>query len=306
MNTFARWLGLCALALATSWSSAQDSGTIRVVLPFGPGSGTDNVARPLFEEVARELNQTAVIDNRPGANGFLAAEFVARAPADGKTLLFTSNTTHAINPVLFKKLPYDPVKDFKPIAMVLTAPYVLIVRKDMPVRNVNELAAWIKANSDKAAYGWGASVSQIAGAVFLKRLNLTSVGVPYKSSPLAVTDLMGGQLSFMFLDYAAALPFVQGDRVKAIAVTSPKRIDILPDLPTMAESGIPNFEVRSWNGMYAPAGTPDAVIQRYSNAVKRAMNSPALLKKLEQCCVPTLLMADDFAEFVRKDRALWA
>ena len=306
MNTFARWLGLCALALATSWSSAQDSGTIRVVLPFGPGSGTDNVARPLFEEVARELNQTAVIDNRPGANGFLAAEFVARAPADGKTLLFTSNTTHAINPVLFKKLPYDPVKDFKPIAMVLTAPYVLIVRKDMPVRNVNELAVWIKANSDKAAYGWGASVSQIAGAVFLKRLNLTSVGVPYKSSPLAVTDLMGGQLSFMFLDYAAALPFVQGDRVKAIAVTSPKRIDILPDLPTMAESGMPNFEVRSWNGMYAPAGTPDAVIQRYSNAVKRAMNSPALLKKLEQCCVPTLLMADDFAEYVRKDSALWA
>ena len=151
MNTFARWLGLCALALATSWSSAQDSGTIRVVLPFGPGSGTDNVARPLFEEVARELNQTAVIDNRPGANGFLAAEFVARAPADGKTLLFTSNTTHAINPVLFKKLPYDPVKDFKPIAMVLTAPYVLIVRKDMPVRNVNELAVWIKANCDKAA-----------------------------------------------------------------------------------------------------------------------------------------------------------
>jgi len=149
-------------------------------------------------------------------------------------------------------------------------------------------------------------VSQIAGAVFLKRLNLTSVGVPYKSSPLAVTDLMGGQLSFMFLDYAAALPFVQGDRVKAIAVTSPKRIDILPDLPTMAESGMPNFEVRSWNGMYAPAGTPDAVIQRYSNAVKRAMSSPALLKKLEQCCVPTLLMADDFAEFVRKDRALWA
>ena len=306
MNTFARWLGLCTLALATSWSSAQDSGTIRVVLPFGPGSGTDNVARPLFEEVGRELNQTAVIDNRPGANGFLAAEFVARAPADGKTLLVTSNTTHASNPVLFKKLPYDPVKDFKPIAMVLTAPYVLIVRKDMPVRNVNELAAWIKANSDKAAYGWGASVSQIAGAVFLKRLNLTSVGVPYKSSPLAVTDLMGGQLSFMFLDYAAALPFVQGDRVKAIAVTSPKRIDILPDLPTMAESGMPNFEVRSWNGMYAPAGTPDAVIQRYSNAVKRAMNSPALLKKLEQCCVPTLLMADDFAEFVRKDRALWA
>jgi tripartite-type tricarboxylate transporter receptor subunit TctC len=255
--------------------------------------------------VGRELNQTAVIDNRPGANGFLAAEFVARAPADGKTLLFTSNTTHAINPVLFKKLPYDPVKDFKPIAMVLTAPYVLIVRKDMPVRSVNELAAWIKANSDKAAYGWGASVSQIAGAVFLKRLNLTSVGVPYKSSPLAVTDLMGGQLSFMFLDYAAALPFVQGDRVKAIAVTSPKRIDILPDLPTMAESGMANFEVRSWNGMYAPAGTPDAVIQRYSNAVKRAMNSPALLKKLEQCCVPTLLMADEFAEFVRKDRALW-
>ena len=112
MNMFSRWLAACSLALAATGAAAQDSSTIRVVLPFGPGSGTDNVARPLFEEVGRELNQTAVIDNRPGANGFLAAEFVARAPADGKTLLFTSNTTHAINPVLFKKLPYDPVKDF--------------------------------------------------------------------------------------------------------------------------------------------------------------------------------------------------
>jgi len=302
-------LAALVLAVASTLPSvhAQDwpSKPVRVVTAFAAGSASDILARMVAEDFQGHFKQSFVVDNKPGASGIIAAENVAKSPPDGYTLFLTTNTVHSANPYLFKKLPYDPIKDFKPIAMVLTAPYVLIVRKDMPVRTVNELTAWIKANADKAAYGWGASVSQIAGAGFLKRQGLTSVGVPYKSSPLAVTDLMGGQLSFMFLDYAAALPFVQGDRVKAIAVTSPKRIDILPDLPTMAESGMPNFEVRSWNGMYAPAGTPDAVIQRYSNAVKRAMNSPALLKKLEQCCVPTLLMADEFAEFVRKDRAMW-
>ena len=296
---------MAAIALIACGAAAQD-GAIRVILPFGPGSGTDNVARPLFEEVGRELNQSFVIDNKPGASGFLASEAAARATPDGKTLLFTTNTTHAINPALFKKLPYDPVKDFKPVSLVVTSPYLLLVRKDFPVTDVNELIAWIKANPTKASYGWGAAVSQMAGAGFLKRLGLSAIGVPYKSSPQAVTDLIGGQLSFMFLDLAAATPVVAGDRVKALAVTAPARLGTLPAIPTMAEGGVRDFDVAAWIGLFAPAGVPDAQVQRLSAAIRKAMASPALQKKYDNCCTPMVLAGDEFAEFVKKDRALWA
>ena len=296
---------MAAIALIACGAAAQDS-AIRVILPFGPGSGTDNVARPLFEEVGRELNQSFVIDNKPGASGFLASEAAARATPDGKTLLFTTNTTHAINPALFKKLPYDPVKDFKPVSLVVTSPYLLLVRKDFPAKDVNELIAWIKANPTKASYGWGAAVSQMAGAGFLKRLGLSAIGVPYKSSPQAVTDLIGGQLSFMFLDLAAATPGVAGDRVKALAVTAPARLGTLPAIPTMAEGGVRDFDVAAWIGLFAPAGVPDAQVQRLSAAIRKAMASPALQKKYDNCCTPMVLAGDEFAEFVKKDRALWA
>jgi tripartite-type tricarboxylate transporter receptor subunit TctC len=305
MRLFRHLARLAAIALIASAASAQDGAT-RVILPFGPGSGTDNVARPLFDEVSRELNQSFVIDNRPGASGFIASEAVARAAPDGKTLLFTTNTTHAINPALFKKLPYDPVKDFKPVSLVVTSPYLLLVRKDFAAKDVNELIAWIKANPGTASYGWGAAVSQMAGAGFLKRLGLSAVGVPYTSSPQAVTDLIGGQLSFMFLDLAAATPVIAGDRVKALAITAPARLGTLPTIPTMAESGVKDFEVAAWIGLFAPAGVPDAQVQRLSAAIRKVMANPALQKKYENCCTPRVLAGDEFADFVKKDRALWA
>lgn len=305
MKLFHHLAHLAAIALIACSASAQD-GAIRVILPFGPGSGTDNVARPLFDEVARELNQSFVIDNRPGASGFIASEAVARAAPDGKTLLFTTNTTHAINPALFKKLPYDPVKDFKPVSLVVTSPYLLLVRKDFAAKDVNELIAWIKANPGTASYGWGAAVSQMAGAGFLKRLGLSAIGVPYKSSPQAVTDLIGGQLSFMFLDLAAATPVIAGDRVKALAITAPARLGTLPTIPTMTESGVNDFEVAAWIGLFAPAGVPDAQVQRLSAAIGKVMANPALQKKYENCCTPRVLAGDEFSEFVKKDRALWA
>jgi tripartite-type tricarboxylate transporter receptor subunit TctC len=171
---------------------------------------------------------------------------------------------------------------------------------------MTELAAWLKANADKASYGWGAAVSQMAGAGFLKRLGVPAVGVPYKSSPQAVTDLVSGQLSFMFLDLAAAVPLLQGDRLRALALTAPARIALLPAVPTMAEAGMPNFEVAAWVGMYAPAGTPDAVVNRLAAAARKAMAIPSLQKKFENCCTPLVLVGNDFAEYVRKDRALWA
>lgn len=296
---------IIGLIACTAW--AQDAGQpIRVILPFGAGSGTDNIARPLFDALTRELNQPFVIDNRPGANGFIAAEAAARAAPDGKTLLFTTNTTQAINPNLFKKLPYDPVKDFEPISSLATSPYLLLVRKDIPVSSVSELKAWIKANPSTASYAWGAAVSQMAGAGFLKRLGVSAIGVPYKSSPQAVTDLIGGQVAFMFLDLAAAVPIISSGRVKALAITAPKRVSLLPNVPTMAEGGLPDFLVAAWTGVYAPAGTPDAVIRRLAAAIKKVSDNPELQKKYESCCTMMVLSTHGFADYVRKDRALWA
>lgn len=280
---------------------------VRVVLPFGPGSGTDTIARPLFDAMSRELDQTFVIDNKPGASGALAAEAVARAVADGKTLLMTATTTHSINPSLFKKLPYDPVKDFKPVSSVTVAYYFLAVRKEMPVNTVAELTAWLKANSSGASYGWGAAVSQLAGADFVKRIGVPVVGVPYKSSPPAMNDLLGGQLSFMFADIVAGAPLIQSGRLKALAVTSPKRLAQYPDVPTMKESGIADLDVFAWTGLFAPAGTPDDIVRRLADAVRRAVATPEMQKRLEQCCTPTpIVTGADFADYLAKDRAVWA
>lgn len=304
MNLRKRLL-LATIFAVASLSSVADEAPIRMILPFAAGSGTDNIARPLFDEITKNTKQAFVIDNRPGASGSIAAQAAAQATPDGKTFFTTTNTTHTINPVLFKKLPYDPVKDFVPVAMIVTSPYVLMVRKDMPVSSTKELVEWIKSNPGKASYGWGAAVSQMAGAVFLNRFQLNAVGIPYKSSPQAVTDLMGGQFSFMFLDLAAAVPHLKGDRLKPLMVTAPKRLAQFPSVPTASETGVDDFDVSAWVGVFAPAGTPARATQKMADDVSNAMRSPALLAKLESCCVPAVLTGDAFVKYLQTDAARW-
>ncbi|WP_051237637.1 Bug family tripartite tricarboxylate transporter substrate binding protein [Ottowia thiooxydans] len=304
MNLLARVFLTLGVAM-TGFTAVADESPIRVILPFAAGSGTDNIARPLLDEVTKATKQVFVIDNRPGASGAIAAQAVAQAAPDGRTFMVTTNTTHTINPVLFKKLPYDPVKDFSPVAMVSTSPYLLMVRKDMPVSNVKELMDWIKLNPGKASYGWGAAVSQMAGAGFLKRFDLNAIGVPYKSSPQAVTDLIGGQISFMFLDLPAAVPHLKGDRLKPLLVTAPKRLAQLPSVPTASEAGIKDFDVSAWIGVFAPAGTPAPAIKKMTEALTQAMRSPALLERFESCCVPEVLVGDAFTTYLQKDSARW-
>ncbi len=294
------------VALCAQGAPAQPAAT-RVVLPFGPGSGTDTIARALFDILARDLNQTFVIENKPGASGSLAAAEVARSAPDGKTLLFTATTTHSLNPLLFKKLPYDPVKDFRPVSSLTTAYYFLAVRKDLPVNTVPELIAWLKANPTGASYGWGAAVAQMAGADFVKRIGVPVVGVPYKSSPPAMTDLVGGQLTFMFVDRVAGMPLLQSGRLKALATTAPQRVALFPDVPTMAENGMADIDVFAWTGLFAPAGTPDDVVRRLAEGVKRAAATPELQKRLEQCCTPMPIVAGaEFEAYLAKDKAAWA
>jgi tripartite-type tricarboxylate transporter receptor subunit TctC len=302
-------LTLLALLLAPAVHAQQyPARAVKFILPFGPGSGTDITARNFAEALRIELGETFVVENRPGANGFIAAEAVARAAPDGYTLMLTATTTHSTNPYLFKKLPYDPVKDFEPVSSLTEGYYLLIVHKDMPVNTMQELITWIKANPAKASYGWGATVSQITGATFLKRVGAAATGVPYKSSPQAVTDLIGGQLTFVFQDMLSVLPQARAGRMKVLATTSPARIPTLPDVPLMAEAGLPNFHAAAYTGIFAPAGTPAPIIRRLNDAIGRIQRKQEFAAKLETCCAAYMLINTpaEFAAYLHKDRAMWA
>ncbi len=311
MNSLRIALALVIAASAlTQPVAAQQYPTrpVKFILPFGPGSGTDISARNFAEELRGELGEAFLVENRPGANGFIAAEAVARAAPDGYTLMLTATTTHSTNPYLFKKLPYDPVKDFEPVAALTEGYYLLIVHKDMPVNTMQELIGWLKANPAKASYGWGATVSQITGATFLKRISATATGVPYKSSPQAVTDLIGGQLTFMFQDILSVLSQARAGRMKVLATTSPHRLPALPDVPLMHEAGMPNFHAAAYTGIFAPAGTPAPVIRRLNDAIVKIQKKPEFAAKLETCCAAYMLITTpaEFAAYLHKDRAMWA
>ena len=189
-----------ASVLHAQTSELYPTRPIKMVVPFGPGSGTDTVARVVAQHMQTYLGQPVTVENRAGANGFIGAEAVARSAPDGYTVFVTSASIHSLNPSLFKALPYDTERDFAHVGGIMEAYYTLLVGESLPVNSVQELSAWLKANPDKASYGWGATVGQIAGATFLKQLNTSATGVPYKSSPQAVTDLIGGQIKFMFND----------------------------------------------------------------------------------------------------------
>ena len=238
----------------------------------------------------------------------LAAQAAARAAPDGYTLFITSTTTTSTNQLLFKKLPYDPVKDFTPVGNIIEAYYMLAVPSSLPVKTVPELVSWLKANSKTASYGWGAAVSQIGGATFLKEVNVSAAGIPYKSSPQSVTDLIGGQLSFMVLDVTSGLAHVKNDRVRALMVSSKKRIPQLPNVPTAAEAGVPGFDAATFVGMLAPAGTPAPVVDKLSAALQKALRKPAMVERMDSCCSVRLVPSSpsEFDEYLKKDRTSWA
>lgn len=301
---------IAALAAQSPSASAQEvwpSKPVRVVIPFGPGSATDIVARAVSEELRAELGQAFVVENRAGANGFIAAETVARAAPDGYTLFITSSTTHTTNQFLFKKLPYDPVNDFVPIGGIIEAYYVMTTPVSLPVSNVTELVSWLKANSTKASYGWGATISQIAGATFLKDIGGSAAGVAYKSSPQAVADLIGGQLSFVVQDVTTALAHIRNGRVKGLMVSAPQRIPQLPNIPTAAEVGMPGFDASTYVGMLAPAGTPAPIVSKLSAALQRVLKNPNIIQSMDSCCSSRMFPStpSEFDAYLKQDRVKW-
>jgi tripartite-type tricarboxylate transporter receptor subunit TctC len=254
-------------------------GPVRFIVPFPAGSGTDVGARLIGERLGVALGVPVVVDNRPGADGSIAAEAAARAKPDGYTVFVTSNSTHASNPALRRKLPYDPVRDFAPVTLIGTAPLVVLVHPSVPARTVPELVAHAKANPGRLNYSSGSASSRVAGAMFESRAGVSIVKLAYKGHPQALADLAAGQVQVMFCDAGTAMPQVSAGRVHALAVTSLARSAAVPGLPTVAESGVPGFEMVAWTAVFVPAGTPEPIVAKLNARIGEVLRSPEFRQK---------------------------
>jgi tripartite-type tricarboxylate transporter receptor subunit TctC len=246
------------------------------VVPFAAGSATDQLARSLGQEVTRITKQTVVVDNKPGASGFIGAETVKKAAPDGYTVFITTNTTHAANEHLFKKIPYDPVKDYLPVTGLGKGGQIMIVNLNVPAKSVAEFIALARSQPGKISFGSGSSSSRVAGEMFQQLAGVELLHVPYKSNPLAINDLLGGQIQMMITDTATGLPQVKGGKVRGLAVSTVKRSPLTPDLPTIAEAGVKGYDMGFWFAAYVPANTPPAVVNKLHDVLVEATKGPAM------------------------------
>jgi len=270
-------LSAAALALVPLLGHAQQQAfpekPITFVVPFAAGTATDQIARALGNSITAETKQPVVIDNKAGASGFIASQQAAKATPDGYTVLITTNTTHAANEHLFKKLPYDPVKDFAPITALGKGGQIMVVNPSFPARSVAEFVALAKKEPGKYSFGSGSSSSRMAGELLQQMADIKLLHVPYKSNTLAVTDLLGGQIHMMITDAATGLPQVKGGKLRALGVSSAARSPLAPDVPTISEAGVKGYEMGYWFAAYAPAKTPPAVVKRLNELLVKAAKS---------------------------------
>jgi tripartite-type tricarboxylate transporter receptor subunit TctC len=277
----------CLAALPAGPAAAQDgpwpSKPVRIVVPFPPGGAADTFARLIAEHAGKSLGQPVVADNRPGAGGQIATDFVAKAPADGHTMLIVT-VGHAVNPSLYPKLPYDTLADLAPVARIADLPSVLVVNPEVPARTVQELVALMKAKPDGVAYAssGNASTSHVAGAMLAAQAGVKALHVPYKGSAPAVTDLIGGQVQWMIDPVLSSAQHVKSGRLRALAVSTAKRSNVVPGLPTIAESGLPAYDFAAWFVLLAPAKTPPAVVERMHREVERILAMPEVKERYAQ------------------------
>jgi len=314
----AKLLALAGLALAGAFGcgngSAQDnypSKPVRILVSFAAGGPTDQVARVMSAKLTDLFGQTFLVENKTGAGGNIGADLVAKAPPDGYTLLMATVSTHAINPGLYKKMPYDPVKDFAPVGQVGVTPCVLAVHPSLPVNGVPALIALLKANPGKYSYGSSGmgSILHLCGEQFKTSAGgLQAVHVPYRGSAPMMADLVGGQIAFAFDALPTVLPQVQAGRIRAIGGGMAARARAMPDLPTLQEQGVSGFECYTWNAILAPAHTPAPVVAQLSAAINKALADPTVLKRLQDAGVdPTPGgTPEKLADFIKAELAKWA
>lgn len=303
------WQRLLATALfcAAAAVSAQSypSHTIKVVVPYGPGSSPDSVGRIVAQQMQEALGQPVIVANVAGALANVGTAEVARAAPDGYTLLLTTNTPHAANVALFKSLPFDPVKDFAPIVRLITTSMVLLVRSDFPASTLDEFIAYAKTKPGGLTAGYGSAATIVSIAKLRTAAGFKTLDVAYKGVPLAITDVLGGQVDFTLGDFAVAMPQIRGGKMKGLAVTSPQRTPLAPELPAIAET-FPGFETRIWYGLVAPAHTPPPVVAKLHDVVSASLAKPDVKAKLAGLGLePAPLPPAEFGAFIRQEIAKW-
>ncbi|HEY3179148.1 MAG TPA: tripartite tricarboxylate transporter substrate binding protein [Casimicrobiaceae bacterium] len=310
MKRIARLVGLVAFAFCTvTFAQTWPAKPIKWIVPFAPGGTTDILARTIGEKLALALGQPVIIENKPGAGGGVGAEFTAKAPPDGYTIMGGTISTHAINASLYKSLPYDPVKDFVPITLIARVPNMLVINPDIPPKSVAELITLLKANPGKysfASSGNGTS-QHLSGELFKSMAGVDMQHIPYKGSPPALQDVVGGQVAMTFDNITTAWPLAKGGKLRALAVTTAKRSAVAPDVPTLSESGLAGYEVGSWQGVFAPAGTPPAIVKRLNNEIVKIINLPEVKEKLIGLgAEPVGNTSEEFAALVKTEVVKWA
>jgi tripartite-type tricarboxylate transporter receptor subunit TctC len=312
-----RWAGraLAIVVFAALWGQAAGAQIsyptrpVTLVVPFPAGSTTDLVGRLLAEELGKSLGQNVIVDNRGGAGGTIGTESVARAAPDGYTILMGTIGTHSINPAVYARINYDPIADFAPIIQFGAAPNVLVVNPSLPVKTVKDLVAYIRARPGQVNYassGNGTS-NHLSGAMFAAREGLKATHIPYRGGAQAITDLLRGEVQFMFYHYLPLLPHIKEGKLRAIAITSAARIDALPDVPVMKEAGFDDFEVSAWFGVWAPAGTSPEIVGKLHTLVAGIINSPEMKKSLmAQGIDPVSGSPNDLLELNKRELARWS
>jgi tripartite-type tricarboxylate transporter receptor subunit TctC len=279
MRGLVRLAALAGLLVTATFAQAQPwpSKPITIVVPFAAGSGTDSITRIIGQYLQSALGQSVIVENKVGASGVIAATYVARAAPDGYTLLMATNSTHSANPHLFKSLSYDPVKDFAPVARLGSYVFMLVVNKDVPAKTLPELVAYAKANPGKLTYASGNTTGIVAGETLKSKAGIDVLHVPYKSTPPAIND---GRVSMMFIDLAPGLEHVRAGNFHPLAVTTKERSALLPDLPSLAEAGIPGYDVTSYAALFAPAGTPKEIVDKLNAAIQKIISDPEAKKRI--------------------------
>lgn len=294
---------LLTLAATAAQAQAYPARPIRFVVPYAPGGPLDLIARAIGQKLTEATGQAVVVDNKPGAGGNIGADIVAKAAPDGYTIVMGAVATHAINPTLYPKIPYDPVKDFTPVAMVAVVPNVLVVNPTLPVKSVKELIDFAKAKPSYLNFASGStgSTGHLAGELFNALAGVQMVHIPYKGGAPAMADLLAGQVQLMFDNLANALPQVKAGKLRALAVTTAQRSAFAPDLPTLAEAGVPGFDLTTWFGIFLPGNAPRDIVLRLNTEINKALSAPDMKDRLEKMGAepPANNTPERFAAFIK-------
>jgi tripartite-type tricarboxylate transporter receptor subunit TctC len=314
MNTRHLAISIAALLMLTLFEKADaqtfPGSKMSIVVPVAPGGGTDLLGRVFAERLEKKWHNTIVVENKPGAGTIIGAQAVAKAQPDGNTLLIATSTTLAINPAIYKQLPYDPLNDFKPAAIVASVPFLLVVNPSLPVNSVQELIAHAKSKPWELTFGSNGAGSphHLFAELFQSMTGTKMTHVPYRGSLPAVTDLLSGQIQVLFVDFAPALPLVQAGKLRALGVTASRRVSLLPDIPTIAEDGVADYNASAWQALVVPGKTPDDVVSKINDAMREVLAEDSVKRQISLAAMVPLdgSTPHKLQAFVRAELDVWA